>query len=338
MKDKSIRLAHGGGGRLTKQIEELFSQKLHNSILAEKGDAAVLDIDLQPGEKLAYSTDTFVVDPLFFPGGDIAHLAVCGTVNDLASMGAVPKYLSLGVIIEEGFGIDQLERIAESIGKACAEAGVAIVTGDTKVVGRGHGSGIYINTSGIGVIPAGRKLGHMEIQPGDAVIITGGIAEHGMAVMQARESLPFLVEIQSDAAPLAGMIESLFANGLPVHAVRDATRGGLAAVLNEMVQKKDYDILLAEESIPVEPHVKSACDMLGLDPLEVANEGKMVIFCPQEAANEVLKLLQGNKYGQTAAIIGSVQPGGSGRVLLKTLSGGKRIVEMPLGEQLPRIC
>lgn len=338
MKDKSIRLAHGGGGRLTKQIEELFAQRLHNSILAEKGDAAVLDIELLPGEKLAYSTDTFVVDPLFFPGGDIAHLAVCGTVNDLASMGAIPKYLSLGVIIEEGFGIDQLERIADSIADSCARAGVSIVTGDTKVVGRGHGSGIYINTSGIGVIPAGRKLGHAEIEKNDAIIITGGLAEHGMAVMQARESLPFLVEIKSDAAPLSSMLESLFAKGLPIHAVRDATRGGLAAVLNEMALKKNFDMLIEEKDIPVHPHVKSACDMLGLDPLEVANEGKMVIFCPQQAAAEVLALLQADQNGKSAAIIGSVQSEGSGRVLLKTLSGGKRIVEMPLGEQLPRIC
>ena len=338
MKDKSIRLAHGGGGRLTKQIEELFAQKLQNSILAEKGDAAVLDLELQAGERLAYSTDSFVVDPLFFPGGDIAHLAVCGTVNDLAAMGAIPKYLSLGVIIEEGFAIDQLEIIAESIASACAEAGVVIVTGDTKVVGRGHGSGIYINTSGIGVIPVDRKIGHMQIAENDAIIITGGLAEHGMAVMQARESLPFLVEIKSDAAPLSAMLESLFIGGLPIHAIRDATRGGLAAVLNEMAQKKSFDFLIEEKDILVQPHVKSACDMLGLDPLEVANEGKMVIFCPADAAEPVISLLHANQYGRSAAIIGTVQPGGSGRVLMKTLSGGKRIVEMPLGEQLPRIC
>jgi len=328
-----ITLAHGAGGRLTqKLIDNLFKKYLNNEYLAQGDDGAVLTI---PKDKIVFSTDSFVVSPHFFPGGDIGKLAVYGTINDLAVMGAKPLYLSLGFILEEGLEIQELELIVQSIARACQETGVKIVTGDTKVVERGKGDKIYINTSGIGVInssllPSGRKA-----SPGDKILVNGFLGDHGAAILASRENIQG--EFVSDCAPLSELIELLLKN-VPVHTLRDPSRGGIAATLNEIAKQSNVGIELWEEVIPVRREIRTLCGYLGLDPLALANEGKVIVILPEEAANDAIKLMKNHPLGKNAAIIGEVREVPEGTVYLKNNFGGERVVNMPLGENLPRIC
>lgn len=338
-----IILAHGGGGVLMRRlIEEEMVQPLANEVLAELADSAVLSPQVG---RIAFTTDSYVVKPLFFRGGDIGRLAVSGTVNDLAAVGARPLALSLALIIEEGFPLADLRRIVRSIRATAQEAGVRVVTGDTKVVEAGSADGLFITTSGIGLVPPGVDLGLRRIRPGDAVIISGSIAEHGVAILSEREGLAFESPVSSDVSPLAGLVEGALSAG-EVHFIRDATRGGLAAVLNEMAETLGFTVEIEEQAVPVRPAVRAACDLLGLDPFTVANEGKMVFVCAADDAEAVVQALRGNPLGRDAArigFIGSPAAGGGegrreGRVILRTPFGGSRILEMPYGEELPRIC
>lgn len=291
--------------------------------------------------RLAFSTDSFVVSPHFFPGGNIGRLAVCGTVNDVATSGAAPKYLSVGVILEEGFAIADLRKIAMSMAAAAREAGVKIVTGDTKVVNRGKGDGIFINTSGVGVLPAGVNLGGQFIQPGDKVLVSGTLGDHGITVMSCRENLSFQAQVESDAAPLNHLIANVLAAAPGVRAFRDPTRGGLASTLNEFAEQAGADILIEEAAVPVRDAVRGACEMLGYDVLQVANEGKMVCVVPPAQADAALRAMRESKYGEDAAIIGDVReadPARGPKVLLQTPFGSTRILDMLVGQQLPRIC
>ena len=337
-----IMMAHGGGGVLMRRlIEEVLVTPLANEALDALDDSAVLD---SPAGRIAFTTDSYVVQPLFFRGGDIGRLAVAGTVNDLAAVGARPLALSLALIIEEGFPLADLGRIVESIRATAAEAGVQVVTGDTKVVEKGAGDGLFITTSGIGVVPAGVDLGLERVRPGDAVIVSGAIAEHGVAILSEREGLAFETPISSDVAPLGELVQRALSAG-EVHFVRDATRGGLAAVLNEIAAGAGLAIEIDERAVPIEPAVRAACDLLGLDPLSVANEGKMVFVAPGGECEALLAALREHPRGRGAACIGRVArpsrqgaAGEKGCVLLETLFGGTRILEMPYGEDLPRIC
>ena len=332
----NIVVGHGGGGKLTAElIAHLFAPAFALSSQA-LGDAAVLDL---AGGRLAFSTDSFVVRPLFFPGGSIGELAVNGTVNDLAMMGARPAYLTAGFIIEEGMPMDQLAAIVARMAEAAQAAGVRIVAGDTKVVDKGHGDGVFINTAGVGVIPDGVVLGPQRVQPGDAVLLSGTIGDHGMAIMSVREGLQFEAAICSDTAPLHDLVAAMLdAGGQAIHALRDPTRGGLAAVLNEVAAAAQVGIQIDERAVPVNPEVQSACELLGLDPLYVANEGKLAAFVAAEAADEVLARMRAHPLGQQSAIIGQVMAQPAGLVAARTPIGGTRIVPMPIGEQLPRIC
>ncbi len=279
--------------------------------------------------------------PHFFPGGDIGHPAICGTVNDVATSGARPLYLSCGFILEEGFPMDDLRRICQSMATTAAEAGVRLVTGDTKVVNRGHGDGIYINTSGIGALPVGRELGGAQCRPGDAVLVSGTLGDHGITIMSCREGLGFSTPIESDAAPLNHMIAEVLDAAPHVRCFRDPTRGGLASTLNELAEQSQVEIRVEEDAVPVKDAVRGACEMLGYDVMQVANEGKMVCVVAPEEADAALAAMRANRYGRDAAIIGevaTVQEGRSSRVLLRTAFGGTRILDMLVGEQLPRIC
>ena len=334
--ENTIRMAHGAGGRMMADlIAGLFAPALDNPYLRQMADAALLQLG---GERLAVSTDSFVVRPLFFPGGDIGSLAVHGTVNDLAMGGARPLWLTAGYILEEGLEITVLERVARSMAAAAAEAGVLVVAGDTKVVERGHGDGVYINTTGIGVVPAGVEVGPARIRPGDAVLLSGTVGDHGIAVLSRREGLSFETELLSDSAPLHGLVQALLAAAPHTHALRDPTRGGLAAALNELAGASSVGIELEEGAVPVRPAVRAACEMLGFDPLTVANEGKLVAFVPPEEAEAALAALRAHPLGRDAARIGAATAEHPGRVLARTAIGGRRIVDMPLGELLPRIC
>ena len=339
--DNTVMLGHGSGGSMMKRIiDEVFLSSYGSAELLRGDDAAVLP-ELAPGERLAYSTDSFVVTPHFFPGGDIGRLAVCGTVNDVATSGAYPRYLSCAFILEEGFPMDDLRRICQSMAQAAEEAGVRIVTGDTKVVNRGHGDGIYINTSGVGVLPAGRNLGGALCQPGDAVLVTGTLGDHGITIMSCREGLSFSADIESDAAPLNHLIAEVLEAAPNTRCFRDPTRGGLASTLNELAAQAQVDITVEEDAVPVRPAVLGACDMLGYDVLQVANEGKMVCVVPAEEAEAALAAMRANRYGGDAAIIGTVGEARADRgpkVFLRTSFGGTRILDMLVGEQLPRIC
>ena len=337
MAHERILLAHGGGGWLTQQlIAEMIVSRFANPALAPLGDSAVLD---QPAGRLAFTTDTYVVNPLRFPGGDIGRLAVCGTVNDLAMSGARPLFISLALILEEGLPLDDLGAILDSAKAAAGEAGVQVACGDTKVVERGAADGCYINTSGIGVIPDGVDLGPHRVEPGDAVLVSGTIGDHGIAIMSRREGLSFTTPVESDVAPLAGLVEAILgAGGEGVHALRDPTRGGVGMIVCEVAEACGRDVELSEAALPVRPEVRGACELLGLDPLYVANEGKVVAFCSQGAAQAVLEAMRAHPLGTEAAIIGRVLDGQRGRVTLATEIGGKRVVEKPYGEQLPRIC
>ncbi len=333
----TIVMGHGGGGKLGNElVEHLFLPAFRNAALENLGDAAVLELG---GGRLAMSTDSFVVQPLFFPGGSIGELAVNGTVNDLAVSGAEPKFLSASFILEEGFPLAQLAAIVESMAKAAATAGVQIVTGDTKVVERGHGDGCYINTAGIGVLRAGIQVGPDRAQPGDAVLVSGTIGDHGMAIMSVREGLEFESQIRSDCAALNGLIAAVLeAAGNAVHAMRDPTRGGLASTLNEIAHSSGVGIAIDEASLPVRVEVQSACELLGLDPVYVANEGKAVFFVAPEAAESVLEILRAHPLGREAARIGQVTAEHKRMLVARTAMGANRVIPTQIGEQLPRIC
>ncbi len=332
----TVQLAHGAGGRLSAQlIEKLILPRFTSRELDRLEDQAVLD--LPPG-RIAFSTDTFVVEPIFFPGGDIGDLAVNGTVNDVAMSGAEVVALSVGFVLEEGFPLADFHRILCSMEAAAKNAGVRIVTGDTKVVGRGGCDKIFINTSGIGVVPAGVDLSAASLQPGDAVLVSGTLADHGMAIMSRREGLSFTADITSDTAALNGLVRDLLAACPCVRALRDPTRGGLATTLNEFAAASRVGILLEEEAVPVRPAVLGACEILGIDPLYVANEGKLVAVLPGDQADAALAALQAHPLGREACIIARVRADHPGMVGMRTALGSERIVDMPVGEQLPRIC
>ena len=333
----NIVMGHGGGGKLGNElVEHLFLPAFRNSALENLGDAAVLD---SGGAQLAFSTDSFVVQPLFFPGGSIGELAVNGTVNDLAVSGAEPKFLSASFILEEGFSLAQLAAIVEAMSKSAATAGVKIVTGDTKVVERGHGDGCYINTAGVGIMRPGISVSPLHAMPGDVVLVSGTIGDHGMAIMSVREGLEFESQIRSDCVALNGMIEDVLAAAGPaVHAMRDPTRGGLASTLNEIAQSSAVGVAIDETILPVRHEVQSACELLGLDPVYVANEGKAVFFVAPEAADRVLTVLRAHPLGRDAAHIGHVTAEHKGMLVARTAMGANRVIAMQIGEQLPRIC
>ena len=333
----TIVMGHGGGGKLGNElVEHLFLPAFRNPELENLGDAAVLELS---SGRLAMSTDSFVVQPLFFPGGSIGELAVNGTVNDLSVSGADPKFLSASFILEEGFQLAQLAAIVQSMARAAAAAGVKIVTGDTKVVERGHGDGCYINTAGIGLLRIGISVGPHRAQPGDAVIVSGTIGDHGMAIMSVREGLEFESQIRSDCAALNGMIAAVLdAAGNEVHAMRDPTRGGMASTLNEIALASNVGIAIDETRMPVRPEVQSACELLGLDPVYVANEGKAVFFVAPEAADRVLDVLRHHPLGRDAMLIGSVTTEHKRMLVARTAMGANRVIPTQIGEQLPRIC
>ena len=331
-----ILLAHGGGGRMTRDlVERLFVPAFRNDVLATLHDAAVLD---SPGAKLAFTTDSFVVRPMFFPGGDVGSLAVNGTVNDLAMSGARPLYLSLGFILEEGLLVDDLARVVASIQVAAREAGVAVVAGDTKVVERGKGDGVYITSSGVGVVVAPRPVTPAAVRPGDAVLVSGPVGQHGVAVMAVRDGLKFSEPIVSDCASVAAPALALLGAGLDVHCLRDPTRGGVATVLNEIATQSGCEIAVHESAVPVGDDVAGACEVLGLDPLYVACEGRFLAFVAPADADRALALLAARPDTARAARIGTVRSGTPGLVTLKTVAGGERVLDLLSGEQLPRIC
>lgn len=339
--DETVLLGHGSGGSMMQRIiDQVFLEAYGTDELRQGDDAASLPSPA-PGERIAYSTDSFVVSPHFFPGGNIGHLAVCGTVNDVATSGAIPRYLSCAFILEEGFPIDKLKSICETMAATAAEAGVRIVTGDTKVVNRGHGDGIYINTSGIGFIPQGRQLGGRFCRPGDKIIVSGTIGDHGITIMSCREQLSFSSCLESDAAPLNHMIEAVLQAAPETRCFRDPTRGGVASTLNELASQSGCDMVVQEKDVPVAEEVLGACEMLGYDVFQVANEGKMICVVPADQADAALEAMRSSKYGARAAIIGEVLEAPEGRparVTLTTSFGSSRILDMLVGEQLPRIC
>ncbi len=339
--DETVLLGHGSGGTMMKRIiDEVFFEAYADEELLEGNDAASLPAPAA-GERIAYSTDSFVVTPHFFPGGDIGRLAVCGTVNDVATSGAVPKYLSCGFILEEGFPVADLKRICKSMAEMAKEAGVHIVTGDTKVVNRGHGDGVFINTSGIGFIPEGVSLSGAFCRPGDKILVTGTMGDHGITIMSCREELSFSADIQTDAAPLNHLIAEVIAAAPDTRCFRDPTRGGLASTLNELAAQSGVDFIVEEGAVPVKDAVLGACEMLGYDVYQVANEGKMVCVVPVEQAEAALAAMRANKYGVDAAIIGEVvetPEERDPRVSIRTGFGALRIMDMLVGEQLPRIC
>ncbi len=336
MRSDRITLAHGSGGTLMHElIDEVFVAGFADSALAQLDDAAALP---WPSARLAFSTDTYVVTPHFFPGGDIGRLAVCGTVNDIATSGATPLFLSVAFVLEEGMRVADLRRILESMREAALEAGVHIVTGDTKVVERGHGDGIYINTAGVGALAEGIDLSGSNAQPGDVVLLSGTLGDHGIAIISTREGLSFETDIASDAAPLAAMCAAVLAAAPDTRCFRDPTRGGLASTLNEIAVSSGVTITVEETSVPVSPQVRGASEMLGYDVFQVANEGKMVAIVPEDQAEAALAAMRSAPYGENAAIIGRVAEGPAGKVYVKTAFGATRIMDMLVGEQLPRIC
>ena len=331
--DEIITLDYGSGGKKTSRlIERMILPALDNPALSELGDGAVLE----GAEKLVFSTDSFVVDPIFFPGGDIGKLSVCGTVNDIAMCGGVPKFLSCSFIIEEGFPVKALEKVVASIGAACKKAGVQVVTGDTKVVEKGRGDKIYINTAGIGVLKY-PGLSPKAIRAGDKVIVSGTVGDHGSAVMLARNGM-MQGEIRSDCAPLNALAEAVLSCGARVRVLRDPTRGGVATTLNEFVEGSGLGIEIGEEKIPVRPQVKAACELLGLDPLYCANEGKLLCVVAPEDTEKALAAMKSLPEGENAAVIGSVSARYPGKLVMNTAFGGSRILQKLTGAQLPRIC
>lgn len=332
-----VVIGHGSGGRMTQAlISRIFYPAFDNEALLRGNDSAVVESP-EPG-KLAVTTDSHIVSPLFFPGGDIGRLAVCGTVNDLAMVGARPLWLTAGFILEEGLLLDVLRRVAESMKAAADEAGVDIIAGDTKVAERGKADGLFINTSGVGIIPPGRQVGGGRARPGDVVVVSGTIGDHGIAVLAARGQLRFEAEVVSDIAPLNGLTEAMFAACPGLAVLRDPTRGGLATALNEIAAQSGVGIMLDEAAIPVGPAVTSACELLGMDPLYIANEGKLIAAVPPDQAEGLIQVMKAHPLGSGARRIGEVIEGPAGRVLMRTLIGGTRIVDVLSGEMLPRIC
>lgn len=333
---EKVLLAHGGGGKLTHQlIEKIFVSQFNNTLLNEQNDSAVFNI----GEsKLAFTTDSYVVQPIFFPGGNIGELAVNGTVNDIAVAGAKPLYLSAGFIIEEGLPFEDLWKIVVSMKEAAARAGVKIVTGDTKVVERGKGDQVFINTSGVGVVYKNINISPRNCKHGDSIILSGKIGDHGIAIMSAREGLEFETEILSDTAPLNGLVETMIDSSKNIKMMRDITRGGLSSTLNEIASSAEIGIEIDETEIPINDQVVGACEILGLDPLYIANEGKLVAFVDPSDSEKVLSFMKNNEFGIDSKIIGEVVEDHPGRVVMKTSIGSIRIVDMISGEQLPRIC
>ena len=332
----NIVMGHGGGGKLSAElIEHLFVPAFSNEHLDNLGDAAVMGL---AADRIAMSTDSFVVRPRIFPGGNIGELAVNGTVNDVAMAGAEPKYVSVAMILEEGLPIDELAYLAQSMAKAAETAGVQLVTGDTKVVDKGHGDGIYINTTGIGVLREGIDIHPRNVRAGDVILVNGTIGDHGMAIMSVREGLEFESTIRSDTAALNHLIAALLDGGIDVRAMRDPTRGGLAATLNEFAAAGEVGIVVDETSLPVDRAVASACEILGMDPFYVANEGKVVVVVPPEQAARALEIMRSNELGTEAVPIGEVVANHPGMVVAKTAIGATRVVDTQVGEQLPRIC
>ncbi|MBN1407839.1 MAG: hydrogenase expression/formation protein HypE [Calditrichaceae bacterium] len=332
----TIQMAHGAGGKLSADlIEKVFLPCFGNETLNKMEDQATLE---NPNGRLAFTTDSFVVSPIFFPGGNIGELAINGTINDICMNGAVPKYLSCGFILEEGLLIADLHKIVVSMKQAADKAGVQIVTGDTKVVDHGSCDKLFINTSGIGIIPNEIDMGISKIEIGDNIILSGTIADHGMAVMTTREGLSFKTQITSDTAALNRLVHKMLNVSTEIHAMRDPTRGGVATTLNEMAKSAQKGIQIYEDKIPVRDDVRGACEILGIDPLYVANEGKLIAFVKKDIAEAVLAAMHKNEFGENATIIGEVVDEHIGKVAMKTPLGINRIVDMPIGEQLPRIC
>ena len=333
--EDKILLAHGSGGKMAHDlIEKSFVRALTNPLLAPLDDSAVVELS----GRLAFTTDSYVVSPIFFPGGNIGKLAVCGTVNDLSTSGAVPLYLSLAFIIEEGLTLKDLERVVDSVRMTAEEADVQIITGDTKVVEHGSADKLFINTAGIGKIPEGVNISGSNAKPGDKVILSGTIGDHGIAVLSQRQGLSFGTKLESDCAPLGKMVAQMIKASRNIHCLRDPTRGGLATTLNELAKQSKVGIRMEETKIPVRDEVAGACEMLGLDPLYIANEGKLIAIVAKEDTDKVLAAVKRNKYGRNAAVIGEVIAEHPGRVVMKTVLGSSRIVDMLVGEPLPRIC
>jgi len=333
----NVVLGHGGGGKLSAElIEHLFLPAFQNEALENLGDSSVMSI---PAGRIAMSTDSFVVRPLFFPGGNIGELAVNGTVNDLAMSGATPLYLTAGFIIEEGLLMERLGSVVNCMGQAAKQAGVQIVTGDTKVVDKGHGDELFINTAGVGIVPEGVQIGPTRARAGDVVIVSGSIGDHGMAIMSVREGLAFDTEIRSDTAALNGLVQALLAvDSTAIHVLRDPTRGGVAATLNEIARQSQVGIAIDERALPINPEVQAACEVLGMDPLHVANEGKLIAIVARERAEAMLAAMKAHELGGQATVIGQVVEQHRGMLVARTAIGGTRVVAMQLGEQLPRIC
>jgi hydrogenase expression/formation protein HypE len=333
--DDTILLAHGSGGKLSHElVEKTFLPFLANPALNKLDDSAVFEAS----GRLAFTTDSYVVNPIFFPGGDIGKLAVCGTVNDLAMNGAKPLYLSLSAIIEEGFLLRELERIVQSIKKAAEEADVSIIAGDTKVVNRGQADKLFITTSGVGIVPPGVYISGANARAGDKILLSGTVGDHGIAIMSQREGLKFSMTLKSDCAPLSKLVSQMLEVTSRIHCLRDPTRGGLATTLNELARQSNVGIVIEETKIPVKEEVRAACELLGLDPIYVANEGKLVAVVDPAKADKILARMKKNRYGRDAAVIGEVTSQHPGKVVMKTRLGPSRIVDMLSGELLPRIC
>jgi hydrogenase expression/formation protein HypE len=336
MKIKTITLDHGSGGKISHNlITNTLLPLFDNPELARLDDGAVLDIN---GTRIAFSTDSYTVDPIFFPGGNIGELAVNGTVNDVSMCGAIPQFLSSGIIAEEGFPLSDLEKILESMKQAADRAGVKIVTGDTKVVPRGGVDKLFINTSGIGIIPEGINVSGSNAVPGDRVILSGYIADHGVTILTRRENMSFDSSVKSDTAPLNSMVKKIMETSNRIHVLRDPTRGGVGTTLNEIAISSQVGIVIEEEKIPIRDSTRGICELLGFDPLYMANEGKLLAFVPEDICDSVLSVIREDEYGHDAAIIGEVTSDNPGMVFMKTAIGGERIVDMLTGEQLPRIC
>ena len=339
MKDTEVRLGHGSGGAMMKRlIDELFLEEFADEAALPGDDAGVVPLG---GSRIAMSTDSFVVTPQFFPGGNIGRLAVCGTVNDVATSGAEVKYLSCGFVLEEGYPLDRLREIVRTMAETAAEAGVSIVTGDTKVVERGHADGVFINTAGVGLVPAGVELSGRNCRPGDKVLVSGTMGDHGIAIVSQREGLAFQTTVETDAAPLNRMIASVLAAAPHARAFRDPTRGGLASTLNEFAEASGVEIVVEGALVPVRDEVRGACELLGYDVFQVGNEGKIVAVVPADEADAALAAMRADRYGADAAIVGEVREPSrpdAHRVLLRTPFGSTRILDMLVGEQLPRIC
>ena len=336
MKPDKILLDHGSGGKMSHRLTaSLLLPAFDNPALAMLDDGATLRV---AGGRIAFSTDTYVVDPIFFPGGSIGDLAINGTVNDVAMCGAIPMHLSVGMIIEEGFAIADLERVVADMGRAARLAGVTVVTGDTKVVPKGAADKIFINTSGIGVVDENVNVSGANGRPGDAIILSGTMADHGMTILTQRQGLAFESDVKSDSAPLNHMVADILGTCCNIHVLRDPTRGGVGTTLNEIADKSKAGIRIYEDRLPVRPSVSGICELLGFDPLYVANEGKLLAFVPADQADQVLAAIQQSPYGKDACIIGEVIDDHPGRVFMRTRIGGERIVDMLTGEQLPRIC